>query len=522
MVKRALSMQDLGSAIDHSAASDGSTIEKDDASTSPETETPPLSLRRSKSMNALDGGESDAEEPSGRLPSIATLCLSNKSLAHVHGLEVLKRGAQESSSGGGMTSLPRSLSNSSLSQLVEQEEDLGAASALMELSNAGKKDAADTQTRPGKSEAQPRFARAGSAPKAPVVSLPSLRELLGTASGMPAAALMGMNSPSLFGHPQGSLHWDERTAAMLGAQAYQQLASKGQGEGAAHRSASQMTSTAARSPQSSASTGAGEDADGDGKHNKYCHFCQHVKVKRATSMLACENTECARRFCEHCLKTHLSNVIPSDGKGINEPVDGKWLCPICRKVCCCAIQSCEKNHRHCKAYRYRQRRAEQAAKRTMASESSRAKDTPAGGMPPGSAGGMPGMLAPDAHLLGHPAVAQQQHWAHAAFGAHSAAFSASQVAAAQATQTMHSAAHHRAALKNLGCMPVALAPSMMQHMQLPQLQSQLQGARGMGWTGPASGEGFVGVQGMNVAVVSGPEGLRPMGMPSGPSYMHFL
>ena len=274
MVKRALSMQDLGSAIDHSTASDGSTIEKDDASTSPESETPPLSLRRSKSMNALDGGESDAEEPSGRLPSIATLCLSNKSLAHVHGLEVLKRGAQESSSGGGMTSLPRSLSNSSLSQLVEQEEDLGAASALMELSNAGKKDAADTQTRPGKSEAQPRFARAGSAPKAPVVSLPSLRELLGTSSGMPAAALMGMNSPSLFGHPQGSLHWDERTAAMLGAQAYQQLASKGQGEGAAHRSASQMTSTAARSPQSSASTGAGEDADGDGKHNKYCHFCQ--------------------------------------------------------------------------------------------------------------------------------------------------------------------------------------------------------------------------------------------------------
>ena len=115
MVKRAFSMQDLGSAIDHSAASDGSTVEKDDASTSPESETPPLSLRRSKSMNALDGGgESDAEEPSGRLPSIATLCLSNKTLAQVHGLEVLKRGAQESSSGGGMMSLPRSPSNSSL------------------------------------------------------------------------------------------------------------------------------------------------------------------------------------------------------------------------------------------------------------------------------------------------------------------------------------------------------------------------------------------------------------------------
>ena len=42
-------------------------------------------------------------------------------------------------------------------------------------------------------------------------------------------------------------------------------------------------------------------------------------------------------------------------------VDSDWLCPICRKVCCCAVQSCSKAHRHCKAYRYRLRRAELAA-----------------------------------------------------------------------------------------------------------------------------------------------------------------
>merc|ERR1719183_758298 len=118
------------------------------------------------------------------------------------------------------------------------------------------------------------------------------------------------------------------------------------------------------------SNGAGAREEGaaegdDAKHNKYCHFCQHVKVKRASSMLACDNAECARRFCEHCLVTHLDEV--TEGAPLSE-VDGggKWLCPICRKLCCCSIQHCARPHRHCKAYRYRQRRAEQAAKRTLA------------------------------------------------------------------------------------------------------------------------------------------------------------
>ena len=44
-----------------------------------------------------------------------------------------------------------------------------------------------------------------------------------------------------------------------------------------------------------------ESPSGAANHNKYCHFCQ----VRASSMLACCNAECSRRFCEHCLLTHL-------------------------------------------------------------------------------------------------------------------------------------------------------------------------------------------------------------------------
>lgn len=32
-------------------------------------------------------------------------------------------------------------------------------------------------------------------------------------------------------------------------------------------------------------------------YNKYCHFCQHVKVKRVDSMFACRNKHCSR--CVH-------------------------------------------------------------------------------------------------------------------------------------------------------------------------------------------------------------------------------
>ena len=139
-------------------------------------------------------------------------------------------------------------------------------------------------------------------------------------------------------------------------------------------------------------------------------------------MLACSNSECSRRFCEHCLLTHLNeDVDPTTSTSwitVSETtsrtqshrsrthaharkhtyahcpltherasarararththththtfmhnhvqVGGKkqWQCPICRKVCCCSVTTCNANHRHCKAYRYRRRRAELASKR---------------------------------------------------------------------------------------------------------------------------------------------------------------
>jgi len=88
-----------------------------------------------------------------------------------------------------------------------------------------------------------------------------------------------------------------------------------------------------------------------GVHNKYCHFCQHVKVKRASSMISCDNRGCNRRFCDYCLNTHVQDAVR---------IDGNWNCPICRKACCCTMRECTKQHRHCKAYRYRRKRAAQA------------------------------------------------------------------------------------------------------------------------------------------------------------------
>mmetsp|Transcript_19170 Transcript_19170/g.48435 ORF Transcript_19170/g.48435 Transcript_19170/m.48435 type:complete len:470 (-) Transcript_19170:470-1879(-) len=100
--------------------------------------------------------------------------------------------------------------------------------------------------------------------------------------------------------------------------------------------------------------------DQSSKHNKYCHFCQHLKV-RASGMLACGNKDCTRRFCEHCLSKSLSDdVNPETSDSWH---NGKWHCPVCRKICCCCVTECKMNHRHCKAYRYRRRRAEQHQKR---------------------------------------------------------------------------------------------------------------------------------------------------------------
>lgn len=76
-------------------------------------------------------------------------------------------------------------------------------------------------------------------------------------------------------------------------------------------------------------------------------------------MLACCNKDCTRRFCEHCLSKSIGDDVNPQTSAAW--VNGQWHCPVCRKLCCCAIGDCDKNHRHCKAYRYRVRRAEQQA-----------------------------------------------------------------------------------------------------------------------------------------------------------------
>ncbi len=47
------------------------------------------------------------------------------------------------------------------------------------------------------------------------------------------------------------------------------------------------------------------------------HMTEHghgAQVKRATSMMACENKECARRFCDHCLSAHLRDMPAADAR----------------------------------------------------------------------------------------------------------------------------------------------------------------------------------------------------------------
>ena len=103
-------------------------------------------------------------------------------------------------------------------------------------------------------------------------------------------------------------------------------------------------------------------------HHKYCHFCQHVKI-RISSMLGCQNPSCMRRFCRHCLITHLGE---DEADMDTDAQDGKpWTCPICRNKCCCAKPECTETHRHCKAYRYRCSRAEKSIKRATTSKKRR-------------------------------------------------------------------------------------------------------------------------------------------------------
>ena len=111
-------------------------------------------------------------------------------------------------------------------------------------------------------------------------------------------------------------------------------------------------------------------------------------------MLACGNKDCTRRFCEHCLSKSIGddvNPATSDAWA-----SGDWSCPVCRNLCCCSGSECNKNHRHCKAYRYRRRRAEKASKRPKEVSGDASEETD-----PGSNTGTPlASLAPSTHAAG--------------------------------------------------------------------------------------------------------------------------
>lgn len=96
------------------------------------------------------------------------------------------------------------------------------------------------------------------------------------------------------------------------------------------------------------------------EHDKYCHFCQHVKI----NMLACEAAGCTHRYCIYCLSAHLGD--DTDPATSAAWTGGTWICPTCRSMCCCSYPDCARSHRHCKAFRYRCRRADAASMRATA------------------------------------------------------------------------------------------------------------------------------------------------------------
>jgi hypothetical protein len=70
----------------------------------------------------------------------------------------------------------------------------------------------------------------------------------------------------------------------------------------------------------------------------------HYKQVRASSMLACENTECCRRFCEHCLLTHLNEDVDPMSSDAWSVSDGKVCVCVCvpektRCLCCFQLES---------------------------------------------------------------------------------------------------------------------------------------------------------------------------------------
>uniref|UniRef100_A0A7S0HT45 Zinc-finger domain-containing protein n=1 Tax=Hanusia phi TaxID=3032 RepID=A0A7S0HT45_9CRYP len=117
-----------------------------------------------------------------------------------------------------------------------------------------------------------------------------------------------------------------------------------------------------RETKSKRDEAAGEELSTCKEHKKNCHFCQHVKVKKGRSMVACETPGCTLRFCVHCLNTQFPQEVDEIWR---MSMDGKWNCPLCKQICCCTKipRMCEEVHRHCKAYRYRDKRAQEQSRR---------------------------------------------------------------------------------------------------------------------------------------------------------------
>jgi len=106
---------------------------------------------------------------------------------------------------------------------------------------------------------------------------------------------------------------------------------------------------------------------GDRASNRCCHYCGHCP--RRAVLYLCSDERCRQAFCSQCMERHSSEPLPQGGEVIqtideSREEDGApvsvpticppgWLCTVCRGVCCCTVDKCTQNHRHCKRFRRR-------------------------------------------------------------------------------------------------------------------------------------------------------------------------
>ena len=181
----------------------------------------------------------------------------------------------------------------------------------------------------------------------------------GLASHLPAVG--GPEGAKKRRRSQGNSKSSAHGAAADGKQPKQAASKVARNDSAKDAASSGTKSGGRESPQSSDAVAAsGHEKEAAKSYDKYCHFCQHVKI----NMLACTTVGCTHRYCVYCLGVHLrDDTEPSTSTAWTE---GSWKCPTCRSVCCCSTPECSHQHRHCKAFRYRLRRADAANMRATA------------------------------------------------------------------------------------------------------------------------------------------------------------